>query len=439
MRKIILAGEGKIGEVCLLALQQKFSVDIVSSDNENILRHKRDFDRVISSFDESDCNLVFLAGWYPIISENDLKRKKYINLHGSLLPKYRGLHSIFWMIMNGEAKMGYTIHEATEKVDDGDILYQYEFDYDRQTIGQIHNLFYKDIDKNLAKIMISYIDGTLVLKKQDFSSATWGCKRNLDDCLVDFDMPNLYLRRFFMALTDPYPLPRIIHKGITYEIIDSEIIDREYYCQTARVVNVDDYGVWCKVKDGLLVIKTIRKIGDESSISANRIIRSGYSFVQNKQGIFNTVQFDKKFLSLSYKWLRDREIRKLTMSPRITRKKQQNWFEKLETLTDYKIWGVTYDSKAVGVVGIKHIDRVNQQAEYFGYIGEKDYWKKGIGRLMLDSMTDYAQSIGIKNLILKVAPYNERALKVYAANGFKKQMQNSKIIIMKKNVCQIEF
>ncbi len=276
--RIILAGTGKLGEICLRTLQMQYSVDIVAANNENLIHLKRDSDRIINSINESDCEYVFLAGWYPIITKEDLKLKKYINLHGSLLPKYRGIHSIFWMIMNGEKQLGYTVHEVNERVDDGDILYQFKFDYCNQTVGQVHELFYQDIKKKLGEVLNSYINGKLKLSKQDFTQATWVPRRNLDDCIVNFDMPNLYLRRFFRALTEPYPLPRVMHKNSIYEIVDSEIIDCDYYCQTARVVNTDDNGVWCKVKDGFLLIKKIRKVGDDNIILANSVIRTGYRF-----------------------------------------------------------------------------------------------------------------------------------------------------------------
>ncbi|MEE3410074.1 MAG: GNAT family N-acetyltransferase [Treponema sp.] len=435
--RIILAGTGKLGEVCLLALQKQYNVDIVFADNENLIQLKRESDRVIRSINESDCEYVFLAGWYPIIKKEDLKLKKYINFHGSLLPKYRGIHSIFWMIMNGEKQLGYTVHEVNERVDDGDILYQFKFDYCNQTVGQVHELFYKDIESKLGGILNSYINGNLRLEKQDFSQATWVPRRNFDDCLVDFDMPNLYLRRFFLALTAPYPLPRIIYKKEIYEIIDSEIIDRDYYCQTARIVNVDENGVWCKVKDGFLVVKKIRKVGEDVAVDANSLMRVGYRFLG---GGYNCIDdFNEDFLKLSYKWLSDNEIRKLIMAPKISKQFQKKWYEHLKYDKTYKIFGVSHKFINVGAVGLKHIDIELGIAEYFGYIGEKKFWRKGIGRFMLNSMCEYAILNGINKLYLNVAINNIRAIKVYESNGFVKTRKDSKKICMEKRLNIMEL
>lgn len=277
--RIVFAGNGVIGEVCLKALQKKFTqIDIVKADNENVQTHRRTKDRLVNNINESVAHWVFLAGWHPIISKTDLQKKCYLNIHGSLLPKYRGIHSIFWAIMNGETELGYTIHEVNEFVDDGDILYQYRFPYKNYTSGEVQKLFYEDLDKNLGKVISDYIEGLLSPLKQNREMATWVPKRNLDDCLVDFSMPNQLLRRFFLALTEPYPLPRLIHKGICYEIIQSEIVDIDYYCELGRAVNSDSTGVYIKVKDGLLIIKKIRSTVSGEIIEANRVIRSGYRF-----------------------------------------------------------------------------------------------------------------------------------------------------------------
>lgn len=284
MGEIVIAGNGKIGKVCLAALQKKFErVDIVKADNPELINMKREQDKIVEQIDDSFAVYVFLAGWYPLIRREALKEKHYINIHGSLLPKYRGFHSIFWAIMNGEDQLGYTIHEVNERVDDGDILYQYRFPYIGQTVAEVHNNFYKDLDKNLGRVVADYMDGmrsgNVRLYPQDRSKATWVPRRNLDDCLVDFNMPNYMLRRFFKALTAPYPLPRIRYKQTLYEITDSEIIDVDYYCQIGRAVASEEDGVFIKVKDGWLVVKSLREADMGRKVRACDVIKSGYRFV----------------------------------------------------------------------------------------------------------------------------------------------------------------
>lgn len=281
MKQIIFCGKGELGRVCLLALQEKFEqiMLVECEENRSIIELKRENDEIISNIAKSACKYVFLAGWDDIIDEMNLKEKKYVNVHGSILPKYRGLHSIYWAIMNNESQLGYTIHEVNDAIDDGDILYQYIFEYNNQTVKQVHHLFYEDLKKNLGVFVDDYINGALLLQKQNYDKATWVPRRNLQDCIIDFSMSNTMLRRFFLALTEPYPLPRIIVRGQAYEIVDSEIIDREYYCEIGRVVNVERKMVWIKTIDGFLVLKNLKNLKTEEYLTADKIVTRGYRFL----------------------------------------------------------------------------------------------------------------------------------------------------------------
>lgn len=59
-------------------------------------------------------HLVITAGYKPLIPQEVIEKSKIINIHYSLLPKYRGLHSIIWALLNGEEYVGYSIHEIDQ-------------------------------------------------------------------------------------------------------------------------------------------------------------------------------------------------------------------------------------------------------------------------------------------------------------------------------------
>ena len=130
------------------------------------------------------------------------------------------------------------------------------------------------------------------------------------------------------------------------------------------------------------------------------------------------VPFDKEALECSYVWLKEYEIKHLTMTPEITKESQKKWFESLETRTDYWIKAIKADGKLVGAVGLKYIDIAEKKAEYFGYIGEKELWGNGIGKEMVSYVAEYAKTLGIRTMYLHVADYNERAVRLYKKQGF---------------------
>ena len=71
-----------------------------------------------------DCDIVFSVGYLKKINSEIIENFEIINLHPSLLPKYKGLMTYKRMLINKEARYGYSIHKVTKYLDDGEILNQ---------------------------------------------------------------------------------------------------------------------------------------------------------------------------------------------------------------------------------------------------------------------------------------------------------------------------
>ncbi|MEN6471857.1 MAG: GNAT family N-acetyltransferase [Clostridiaceae bacterium] len=130
------------------------------------------------------------------------------------------------------------------------------------------------------------------------------------------------------------------------------------------------------------------------------------------------VVYDKRYLECSNEWLQDPEIKSMTMTPEFSAQTQRIWFDGLPMRTDYRIWGVACDGEPVGAVGIKHINVEKKMGEYFGYIGEKELWGKGIGRQMVGFAKEQAKKLDLHVLCLLVSPNNVRAMSLYEKSGF---------------------
>ena len=131
------------------------------------------------------------------------------------------------------------------------------------------------------------------------------------------------------------------------------------------------------------------------------------------------VKFDRQFLHKTFLWLSDSEIKYDTMAPSVTREDQGRWFSTLNHRTDYLIWGVLCDNVPIGVVGLKHIDYNANVAEYFGYVGEKQYWGHGIGKSMMSFAMGESKKLGLREVYLHVRKDNLRAIALYEHYGFK--------------------
>lgn len=128
-------------------------------------------------------------------------------------------------------------------------------------------------------------------------------------------------------------------------------------------------------------------------------------------------KFDRSFLNYSWHWLNNPEIRELISSPAITKDLQLQWYRKIQELDDYLIWGLQVLEKPIGVCGIKNI--TNDDCEYWGYIGEKDYWGKGFGTQIMILMEDAARSRSLKTIWLQVNTNNIRAIRLYEKMNYK--------------------
>lgn len=144
------------------------------------------------------------------------------------------------------------------------------------------------------------------------------------------------------------------------------------------------------------------------------------------------VKYDDTFFALSKQWLTDPEIKLLTMTPELDEAARIAWYNTLEQRDDYYIRGILADGIPIGAVGIKHINRAAGTGEYWGYIGEKAYIGRGIGKKMMSAMYDAAHVLGLNKLILKVADYNMRAYRLYQKQGFVETLREDNVIVMEK-------
>lgn len=141
------------------------------------------------------------------------------------------------------------------------------------------------------------------------------------------------------------------------------------------------------------------------------------------------VEFNVDFFDLSKEWLSDIEINHLTNAGQLpSEEKRLLWFVSLPSRSDYLIWGVKYNGRPIGVSGLKQI--TNNRAEYWGYIGDKTLWGRGLGKEMLCETLQKAKERGLSGVYLKVRKFNQRAFHLYLKFGFKIDKEESDVYCM---------
>jgi len=126
----------------------------------------------------------------------DLPPKGAVNVHSSLLPKYRGAAPINWAIINGETTTGISIITLSEKMDAGQILAQSQTDIEAdETAGQLHDRLAKMAAPLLLKTVDQIADGSAVYIEQEHDKATCAPKLKKSDGVLDFAEPAEVLER----------------------------------------------------------------------------------------------------------------------------------------------------------------------------------------------------------------------------------------------------
>jgi methionyl-tRNA formyltransferase len=148
-----------------------------------------------------------------------------INLHGSLLPKYRGAAPINWAMIEGETETGVSVITLAQRMDAGEILAQRVTPIDpHETAGELHDRLAGLGPEAFCDVLASYEAGTLQPITQSESLATPAPKLSKRDGTVDFDQPAARVRARVHGLT-PWPGCAVRIDGREVKLIRVEEVD----------------------------------------------------------------------------------------------------------------------------------------------------------------------------------------------------------------------
>ena len=184
-----------------------------------------------------------------------------INVHASLLPKYRGPAPIQWAIINGERRTGITIVKMDEGIDTGDILLVQEVEVgDDDTAQSLHDTL-REVG---ARLIITALDqlnkGTLHPMPQDHRKATHAPFLRKEDGLIDWGQDARDIRNRIRGFT-PWPGAYTYFKGLQLKIFNAEIISEASNGKAGTVVQSGMEGVKVTTGKDSLLIKEVQLEG----------------------------------------------------------------------------------------------------------------------------------------------------------------------------------
>jgi len=129
-----------------------------------------------------------------------------LNLHGSLLPRYRGKCPVNWVLLKGETETGVTLHHMTPRADAGDIVFQKRVPISEDdTAKTLHQKMATASRDMLDQALPQIIDGIAQRIPQDHSKATYYGGRRPEDGEIDWSQTATEVRNLVRAVSHPYP------------------------------------------------------------------------------------------------------------------------------------------------------------------------------------------------------------------------------------------
>lgn len=256
----------KIEETPIKSFAKNFGLNYIEVD-----KFKNFFDQI----EKTSKDLGVVVSFGKIIPESILNifEKGIINVHPSLLPKYRGPNPIRWQILNGEKKSGITIIKLTKEVDAGPILIQKEIPVEE-------NDNFTNLTKKLIEIgKVAIIEAVELIKRGDYllieqkGESTYAPKFESDFEKIDFRMDGEYLKRKILSLSlEPGAYAFFRDKRV--KILDTEVLNENFLGEPGEIVFVDKNSFGIKTLNKILVPKLIKVEGKKEMLAKEFI--NGY-------------------------------------------------------------------------------------------------------------------------------------------------------------------
>ena len=209
-----------------------------------------------------DIFITFAFG--QILSQEvlDIPRLGTVNLHASLLPKYRGANPIQWPIINGDKYSGVTTMLTDIGVDTGDILLTEKIEItENMTSLQLMERISEISPEILYKTIIGLNEGTLERIPQDEAEATHARKVVKEDGIIDWNKDAVAIHNLIRGV-QPWPMATTKFNDINLKVIEATVENTdEVYEETGKVLNITKNGIIISASKGSILLKQIQPEG----------------------------------------------------------------------------------------------------------------------------------------------------------------------------------
>ncbi len=217
----------------------------------------------IAQLKQYEADVYVVAAFGQILSQEILDIPKFgcLNIHASLLPKYRGTAPIQYVIINGEEETGITIMQMDAGVDTGDMLYKRSLAIEENdTYETLHDKLMLLGGEAIVEAISLLEEGALVPEKQqdEFSCYVGMIRKEMGN--IDFNRPAVEIGRLIRGL-NPWPSAYTFYKGKQLKIWEAVIEDSTVNALPGTVAEVTKDTIKVACSEGLLCIMSLQLEG----------------------------------------------------------------------------------------------------------------------------------------------------------------------------------
>jgi methionyl-tRNA formyltransferase len=207
-----------------------------------------------------------------------------INVHGSLLPQYRGAAPIQWSVINGDKETGVTIIQMNEGMDTGDILLKATIHTEPdETAGTLFVKLAELGGTTLLKAIKGLQDGTIIPVSQNHDLATVAPMLKKNDGLIDWQKDAKEIECLIRGL-DPWPSAFCFLGSKRLRLFKPEVLHKDSNAQPGTILQADKRGILIACGQNCLLIKEIQPEGKKrmpvESFLCGQPIPAGTSLIQ---------------------------------------------------------------------------------------------------------------------------------------------------------------
>ena len=220
-------------------------------------------------------DILVVVAYGRILPDDILAVPKYgaINVHGSLLPKYRGAAPIQWAVLNGDKITGVTTMYLASEMDTGDIIYTAETEIgEYETSGELFDRL-KDMGAELLVKTLRDIDaGTAPRAPQDHSKASYVTMLDKSICPIDWNKTPREVLKHIYGL-QPWPVATMELEGKTVRVFAAKYTDVKTEKVPGAVVSTDKGGLEIACADGETLLITELQAPGKKRMGAEDYLR----------------------------------------------------------------------------------------------------------------------------------------------------------------------